>query len=107
MFKRKRQVKIAIDFHLASATLLIMLILLLLTMLAFVAFVDHYNGVLAFKPTPTPPNGVNNTAPNATSNQQATAAPSLNNTNRTNATSLGAMICHYIPQNKSLLCHMA
>ena len=41
----------------------------------------------------------------------ATTAPApaagMNKTAGTNATTLGNMICHYIPQSKALICHMA
>jgi hypothetical protein len=37
----------------------------------------------------------------------AAPAAGMNKTGGMGATSLGNMICHYIPQSKSLLCHMA
>jgi len=56
-------------------------------------------------PTPTP----NASAPSAGMNSSASApsAPGMNKTGGMGATSLGNMICHYIPQSKSLLCRMA
>ena len=49
-------------------------------------------------PAPTP--GMN-------SSVSAPSAPGMNKTGGMGATSLGNMICHYMPQSKSLLCRMA
>jgi hypothetical protein len=55
--------------------------------------------------------GMNSSAPATSagmnSSAPATSAAGMNKTGGMSATSLGNMICHYIPQSKSLLCHMA
>jgi CHRD domain len=61
---------------------------------------------------PAPAAGMNKTAPTAAPsagmNSSAPApAAGMNKTGGMGATSLGNMICHYIPQSKSLLCRMA
>jgi CHRD domain len=48
---------------------------------------------------PVPSAGMNSSAP--------PAAVGMNKTGGMGVTSLGNMMCHYIPQSKSLLCHMA
>jgi hypothetical protein len=50
-------------------------------------------------PAPAPSAGMNSSAP--------APAAGMNKTGGMGATSLGNMICHYIPQSKSLLCRMA
>jgi len=109
MFRRKKQVEIALDFPLASVILLILLSIF--TMIVFTAFIDYYNAALAFKPTRNMichyvPQNKSLLCKLSNQSQPPTAAAGVNNTNRTNATSLGNMICHYVPQNRVLLCHI-
>jgi hypothetical protein len=75
----------------------------------------------AAAPAPAPPSAANKTAAapappaapsaapgmNATTSAAPASAAGMNKTGGMGVTSLGNMLCHYIPQSKSLLCHMA
>jgi hypothetical protein len=68
-------------------------------------------GMNSSAPAPAPSAGMNSSAPapapSAGMNSSAPAPAAGMNKTGMGATSLGNMICHYIPQSKSLLCRMA